>query len=247
MNNNANLLTGRWSVENIQRLAIRAVAGKNAYRYFRWTAFYIPRDALVEPTFWFMMDALADGAVSQWARNAEAELVHAARLRFADWALAIHRRRQGGKVTGKRADWLPQSGEDRYGRPRPPEQLDSRDIRRLVESLTVEHMLLTCKREDFDVVDSYFNNGDGYGQRVAAKELSRRLGRHVSVGEFNAVLTETRLNLAEWILGYRVSADALGPWPDGRVWAGDGRRSWTGDGAAVGRMLDGIREQRRVA
>jgi len=232
----------------MQRLAIRAVAGKNAYRYYRWTAFYVPRDALVEPAFWFMANCLADGRVNRWAKDAENQLVHAARLRFADWALAIQRRRQGGKVTGKRADWMPQDSRDRWERSRPTEQLDSRDIRRLVENLTVQQMLLACKQEDFEVVDSYFNNSDGYGQRAAAKELSQRLGRHVSVGEFNRVLTETRLNLIEWLSGgIRLPADALGQWPDGRIWAGDGRRSWTGDGAAIGRLLDNVRQQRDVA
>jgi hypothetical protein len=241
------LFTGRWHPFRIEKLAKRAVFGRNAYRYYRWSAYNQRPDVFIEPTFDWMMDALATGEVNRWAKDAEEQLVHGARCQFADWALIIRRGWQRRQATGARADWMPEYREDALGRPRPPEQIEDRDIRQLVERLTLRHMLMACKQEDFEVLDAYFN-GDGYGQRAAARELSRRLGRHISVGEYNRVLTDTRLNLIEWLSGgVRLPAESLGPWPDGRVWAGTGRRSGTGDGVAIAQLLDEVRAERRIA
>jgi hypothetical protein len=239
------LFTGRWHPIKIQKLARRAVFGQNAYRYYRWSARNVRPDWFIEPSFDWMMDALASGGVSPYAKDAESQLVHGARCQFADWALQARRYQQARTATGARSLWMPEYREDNLGRPRPPEETEDREIRRLVESLTVRHMLLACKQEDFEVLDAYFN-GDGYGQRAAARELSRRLGRHVSVGEYNQVLTETRLNLIEWLSGgVRLPAESLGRWPDARVWAG--RRGGMGDGAVIAGMLDEVRQLRRIS
>jgi hypothetical protein len=261
----AELFTGRWEFDRIQRLAMKAVRG-DADGYYRWSAFYVSPDKLVEPSFWFMVDALLAGAdparaeafrdemarrdrrftrpvdaVNPWAEDAEAQLIHGARMRFAAWSYEIARREQpkraitkDGKV--KRADWMPEF--DKYNRERGRE---SRDLRRVLAQTTVHQMLLACKQEGFEVMDSYFNSEDGLGQRAAAKELSRRLGRPVSVREYNEALTDVRLELAEWLLGYRPARESLGRWPDARNW------SWVGAVQELAPMFDSIREQRTIA
>jgi hypothetical protein len=236
------LFTGRWHPTNIQRLARRAVFGKNAYRYYRWSAYNVRPDALIEPSFDWMMQALADGTVSPWAKDAENQLVHGARMQFADWCLASRRWYEARRATGARALWMPELREDALGRARTPEQIEDESIRRLVERLTVHQMLLACKQGDFEVLDAYFNNGEAYGQRTAARELSRRLGRHVSVGEYNRVLTETRRNLIEWLSGgVRLPAESLGRWPDSRS------VRWGEDAREIGELLAEVRQLRRIA
>jgi hypothetical protein len=108
--------------------------------------------------------------------------------------------------------------------------------------MAVRQMLTECDRGGFEVLDSYFNNDDGtHGQRVAAKELSKRLGRHVSVGEYNQALTDVRLGLIAWLSGgVKLPAEALGRWPDARNLA------WREDSAEIAELLDDVRQQRKL-
>ncbi len=171
-----------------------------------------------------MLSLVENRAVSlDWKQaRIEQELIHQARMRFADDAQAWERQQQRERKL--KALFAADTQEP--------------TLERAVDELTVRQILIHFPEEEFMVLDSYFPLGD---REAAAKILSLLLGQHVTPRQYDRALERSRRKFTGMFIGldgpYR---GPLGPWPDNYH-----NNRWSEDCEQIGELFNEVRQARK--
>ena len=210
----------------LERLAWRAVTGQNAPRYLRYSAEKLRPDTLQILAKRRMWSLIENTEISlSWSQTRiEQELIHRARMKFADDARDLVR--EAERVIPRVSERPANAWED------------PRFVQRLIAQIAVRQILTALPEDGFMTIDSYFPLGD---QKAAAQILSALSGRNISPRTYAKMFENVRREFAGVWLGLDGPyTGPLGRWP-----LGDQGERRLADRLGIADLLNDVRQDRK--